>query len=267
MKNPKRFSWQSREEDLKKMKRYGKFSVMFYRTNDLIHSKRVLFFVESILPLVLDLYPDLNPTLTKLVANHHDDFEPVLEGGYISLQLKLMMDHQELSDLKRKEISAAAKIASFYPKKIKGYIYEELLLHAILKDCKEAQLVSLVDKYDGYCEAIHEVLAGNTIFLEPIINYQMKTFNNLENNFSLIKKVFGKDSHPFFYTPVVDLKEFFKNGRIGAIPHTEETIERKTLIPQYEEWKKITLQKFGINPLIEQTEFHESIDVETKNPR
>ena len=53
------------------------------------------------------------------------------------------------------------------------------------------------------------------------------------------------------------LKEFFKKGRIGAKPHNEETIKRKTDIPQYEEWKKVTLEKFGVEVLIQQTEFHE----------
>ena len=65
------------------------------------------------------------------------------------------------------------KLKKKYPKKIEGYYYLDLLLHAIKKDCREAQLHSFADKHDGYNEAIHEVLAGNIIFLEPIINYNI----------------------------------------------------------------------------------------------
>ena len=263
MKKPGRFSLQNREKNLEKVKRYGKFSVMFYRTNLLIHSRRVQFLLEGILPFALDFYPDLDAKKAKLIANYHDDLELVLEGGDIPLQLKLMMDDSESLELKQKEILAAETIASFYPKKIKGYNCEQLLLHAILKDCEEAQLVSLVDKYDGYCEAIHEVLAGNTIFLEPIINYNLKTFNNLKEKYPLVNKIFDL-KNVWFEFHVVDLKVFFEDGNIGSFSHTKETIKNKTYILQYEKWKKLTTDKFGFYPLINQVEFHRAHETAKK---
>lgn len=257
MKNKKILLWKNLERDLKKIKRYHKFKVMFYRTNDLIHSKRVAFLLETVLPFVQDVYPDFDSKKAKLIALHHDNFEIVLKGGDISLQLKLMMNETELMDLQQKEILAAETMSTLYPKKIAGYNYKQILLHAILKDCIEAQVVSFVDKIDGYCEAIHEVLAGNIVFLEPIINYNMKTFNNLSQNFPLIQKLFYFSPGSFFNFPVVDLKEFFQNGRIGVCPHNLETISRKTEIFHYEKWKEVTIRKIAMDVLINQVEFHE----------
>jgi len=107
---------------------------------------------------------------------------------------------------------------------------------------------------------VHEVLAGNTVFLEPVINYQVKIFNHPQENFPLIKKIFnGRETkNTLFDFPVIDLKSFFQKGNIGAKPHTTETIRRKTIIPHYETWKEITLSIFedGMDLLTKQVEFH-----------
>jgi 5'-deoxynucleotidase YfbR-like HD superfamily hydrolase len=201
------------------------------------------------------LYADFDDKKAQLIALHHDNHEIVLEGGDIPLQLKLMMNEQESNDLRQKELSAIDMMSHFDPKKVKGYEYKQLSLHAVYKDCIEAQFVSFVDKVDGYCEAIHEVLAGNTIFLEPIINYDFKSFGDLLGKFPLLEKSFNSN-HEFFKFQVVDLKGFFKDGAIGSHPHDSESIKRKTEIHHYEFWKQISINNFGINSLIKQTEFH-----------
>ena len=254
-------SWKSREDDLRLLKRYHKLDVMFYRTNLYVHEKRVRAIVKKLLSIALTFYPKLDIKKAFLISEHHDDHELVMKRGDVSLQLKLMMNGSELLDLKEEEINAAKKIAHIYHNpNIEGYKYEDLLMHAILKDREEAQLHSFADKIDAYCEAMHEVLAGNIVFIEPVINYQAKTFNDLEGNFPLIKKIFkGKEiKNTLFDFPVVDLKSFFQKGNIGAFPHTIETIKRKTLIPHYEAWKEITLSTFenGMDLLTKQVEFH-----------
>ena len=253
-------SWKKREENLSRIKRYHKFKVMFYRTNDLLHSKRVLALLEMILPYILEFYPEFNVKLARLIALHHDNHEIIMKGGDISLQLKLELryngDIAGLKQLNQDEIRAAKKLAKSYPKKIEGYdYYNEIAIHAISKDCIEAQVVSFVDKIDGYCEAIHEVLAGNTIFLEPIINYLSNTFNDLIKAYPLIKEIFGIRNAWFDLLSIVDLRDFFEDGLIGGNPHTIKTIEKKTVIPQYEKWKEITISNFGIEILINQVEF------------
>lgn len=250
-------SWKNWEESLIKIKRYGNFSVMFYRTDLNIHSKRVVSLLELILPTIKNLYPDFDDKKSKLIAKHHDDFEAVLKGGDISLQLKLLMTERELSNLEQDEILAVEQISELYPKKVRGYNYKQILLCSVFKDCIEAQAVSFVDKIDGYCEALHEVLAGNTIFLEPVINYHGKTFNDLSKKYPLVKELFS-GNNTFTNFPVVDLIEFFQKGDIGAHPHTLESIKRKTEIPQYEEWKKVTIKKLGTETLTKQLEFHKA---------
>lgn len=251
-------SWKNREDDLSQLKRYHKFDVMFYRTDLAIHSKRVEALLRKLVPIINFYYPNLDIKKALLISKYHDDYELVLKGGDISLQTKLQMNDEQHADLNRKEKIAAEKIAKYYPKKIKGYKYLDILFHAINKDCPEAQLHSFIDKIDGYCEALHEVLAGNLIFLEPVINYQAKSFNNLKENFFLIKNLFNqKDSHLFNF-PVIDLIEFFQKGNIGAKPHTVESIARKSFIPHYEEWKRVTLETFpnAVELLTKQLEFH-----------
>lgn len=245
--------WKNRERNLENLKRYGSFSVMFYRTNLLIHKKRLRAILERILPTAISIYKDIDPELTLMIAEHHDDFELTLEGGDISLLSKLKMTSFELGELKQKEILAAKKIASLYPKEVSGYDYYSLLLHAIHKNCKEAQLVSIADKIDGYCEAIHELLAGNTIFLEPVINYVTKTFVAWPKKLSLVKKIFLTDD-PFFSFPVVDMSEYFDSGRSSL--HSKLTVQKKTGIPQYELWKEVTINTLGIEVLTTQKEFH-----------
>lgn len=249
-------SWKNRENNLKDIKRYHKFKVMFYRTNNLLHTRRVLALLEEILPYVLKLYPEFDIRLTKLIAIHHDNHEIVMKGGDIPLQMKLMMNPEELEFLKQEEIVAIEILAKSYPKIIQGYNYKEIALRAIFKNCIETQVVSFVDKIDGYCEAIHEVLAGNTIFLEPIINYNLHTFNKLSIKYDLIIKVFELKDVWFDFKSVIDLKDFFEDGLMGGTPHTIQTIRKKTLIPQYEMWKQVTLKNFGVQPLINQVEFH-----------
>ncbi|USN57864.1 MAG: hypothetical protein H6767_05915 [Candidatus Peribacteria bacterium] len=48
---------------------------------------------------------------------------------------------------------------------------EELPEDTIYKRSREAKTVSLVDKIDGFMSCLHEVLAGNTSFREPFLNY------------------------------------------------------------------------------------------------
>lgn len=252
-------SWRKREENLERIKRYHKFKVMFYRTNNRIHSKRVLALLEEIIPFVVKIYPDFNVELARLIAIHHDNHEIIMKGGDISLQLKLNMkyngDNKGLQELHQEEILAVERLSESYPKKIKGYDYKRIALHAVFKDCTEAQAVSFTDKIDGYCEAVHEVLAGNNIFLEPVINYLSNTFDDLVKRYPLIEEVFGIKNVWFDTKSVVDLRDFFEDGLLGSEPFTKETIERKTVIPQYEMWKMVTLKNFGVQELIKQKEF------------
>jgi hypothetical protein len=231
---------------------------MFYRTDLLLHSRRVPAILERLLPVAVASIPGFNPELALILSKHHDDHELIPALGDVPLQLKLLMDNKKLSALKESEIEAARMISLDYGNPMIGdYRYIDLLMHAITKDCAEAQLHSLADKIDGFCEALHEVLAGNLAFLEAVINYISKTFNDLPKNFPLLAPVFGPQNE-FFNFPVVQLKPYFQLGKVGAFLHTQQSIlEMKTGVVHYELWKSVTLSLVnGMDRLTKQVEFH-----------
>jgi hypothetical protein len=251
----KRFAWKNRGRDLECVKRYHALRVMFYRTDLLLHSARVQGIVRALLPAILPLYPDLDGELAVLISKFHDD--PEIVTGDVPLQLKLLMTEDAHLRLKQEEVAAAELLSKSYRNpKIGGYQYEDLLMHAILKDCPEAQLHSFADKLDGFCEALHEVLAGNIAFLQPVINYVVKSFDDLPARFPLIGEVFGvKDSH--FHFPVIELAPYFEHGSKSAFLHTPESLTWSTGISHYELWKRVTLSlPSGMERLTKQVEFH-----------
>lgn len=253
------FSWVKRDYDLKKVKRYHKFKVMFYRTDLLTHSRRVQGIVGGLLPEAISIYPGLDGKLALLISKFHDDFEMVSERGDVPLQLKLLMNGSELSILKQEEIAAAEYLSKAYGNpRVGGYLYKDLLMHSILKDCPEAQLHSFADKIDGYCEALHEIFAGNLCFLEPVINYQAKTFNNLLDHFPLISRVFA-EGNGFFHFPVIELASYFYTGQTSSVArlHTPTGVIIPTGITHYDLWRKVTLAlPSGMELLTEQKEFY-----------
>lgn len=261
---PKKLFWKNRDNDLSKVIRYfdpnHRFEVMLYRTNLLVHTRRVEAIIESLIPIAQECYEGFDPNLARLISRYHDDSELVAKRGDVSLQLKLQMSDDDKEILKMEEIRAIKKISKYYPKVVDGYCYEELLLHALNKDCREAQLHSFADKHDGNCEAIHEVLAGNTVFLEPVLNYSSEIFTKRNNKFYQIQEMFTPDianKNPFLQFPVLNLMEFFKNGKIKTVPHTENTLKSNSRIPYYEKWKEITIETFpnGKELLLKQIEF------------
>lgn len=263
---PKKLVWKNRESDLSKVIRYfdpnHRFDVMYYRTNLLVHTIRVEAMIETLLPLAQECFEGFDVNLARLISRYHDDPELLAKRGDVSLQLKLQMDDDEKELLKSEEINAINIISKHYPEMIEGYCYREILLHALHKDCREAQLHSFVDKQDGNCESIHEVLAGNTVFLEPVLNYSSEVFSKRNTRFNLIQEMFSSDfkgKNPLLQFPVLDLMGFFKNGKTKTEIHTKETIERDSMIPYYEAWKKITMSTFsnGLDILTKQTEFHQ----------
>jgi hypothetical protein len=249
------FFWAKRERDLEGVKRYHAMDVMFYRTNLLVHSRRVPAMTERLLPMVVGNIPGFNSELALLISKYHDDFE--LITGDIPLQLKLLMNGSQKSALTESDIQAAKMLSSDYGNPVLGeHRYIDLLMHAILKDCPEAQLHSFVDKLEGYAEALHEVFAGNMAFLQPVINYILKTFNDLPGNFPLIASVFRKDNE-FFHFPVVQLAPYFGNGKLGAFLHTPKSVTSESGIVHYEMWKEVTLSlPKGMELLTEQKEYH-----------
>ncbi|MFA4887046.1 MAG: hypothetical protein WC595_02445 [Candidatus Nanoarchaeia archaeon] len=146
--------FEGREEALKEIKRYidDITPVMFYRTNDLVHSRRVLAHLDAALPDILSVYGikfDMGFARTEALV--HDDAEMIT--GDPSLHAKEQMDETELALLAQQELDAIPQLIARYSPSANGYNYEKLLLAAKHKDRLEAQFVSYFDKFDGAGEA------------------------------------------------------------------------------------------------------------------
>ncbi len=241
---------------LEKIIRYERIEKMMYRTNLYVHKERIMAMIQNMYPFISRIYPKFNLELALTIADYHDDIEIII--GDISLQLKLLMNQSEKEILQEKEKMAIKKLLPIYPDKIgeeKKFKTKTILEKAHEKNCLESQFCSFVDKLDGMNEALHEIFAGNIIFLEPVINYLTKTLDNTDQKFFLIKELFKLDN-PLFSFPVVNLCDYFDSGRKIATPHTKKSILTKTGIPHYDFWREVTISRFGSDLLTKQIEFH-----------
>jgi len=96
-----------REDALARINRYvhNITPVMFYRTNDLVHSKRVRWHLEEALEDIITIYGDrFNVDFARTLAEVHDDAE--IMTGDVQLHDKERMSTEELEALAKKEGSA-----------------------------------------------------------------------------------------------------------------------------------------------------------------
>lgn len=235
-----------REEVLQKIIRYNmpQRTPMFYRTNLLLHSKRVNLLVNDVAQIFKQNYRDLFDVDKALtLALVHDDAEIVT--GDVQLYYKERMSPEQLKEVANAEARAIEVLANRWPKDIKGFNYRSLLLHALNKDCLEAQVVSYCDKIDAYCEALHEVFAGNYHFNEPAVNY-VRRINELPVKFPFLK-ICVPFQHPLLSLPQdVDVDNILQNGTF----HTSESIGNITGLSHYDRWKELTIYHLGIECLV-----------------
>lgn len=243
-----------RKEELEQIERFCMYPVMYYRTNLYIHSLRVHWLVEELIPFVLQVWDSFNQGLAKTLALVHDDAEIIT--GDIQLGHKLKMSPEQLTEIDRQEEKAIEIISQRFPPVVNGFSYKQLLTHALKKDCLEAQIVSLADKLDAYGESMHELLAGNKDFIPPCENYTR--ILRFPNKYPSFRDLFSCN-HPLLL-PSKDLN-FLELASRGQ-PHTPETIKILTDCPQYNLWRELTVKKLGekgIVILVTQKEFHKGI--------
>jgi len=256
-------TWKNRDADLEAHPRWMKeWPVMFYRPNHYVHSECMgeLAKRREIVRIANKHYRNFDLSAFYLHCVYHDDPERIDFLGDVPLREKILMNEEELEDLKGKEILAVQEISRIYSRhgkrRIDGYAIKDVLMHAILKDTKEAQYGSVVDKLVvGFCEALHEVLAGNAMLFEAVDDYRNREYCKIRDKYTLIPEVFS-DPESLFYPRRLDLHQYFDGGRVPARPHTLESLRRPTGIPVYELWKEVMTGLFGPGPLIRQTEFY-----------
>jgi len=243
------YDFKDRDDKLKAIIRYNmpKFTPMFYRTNLLTHSARVNLLVRSALPSIKSNWGmSFNSEKACTLAFAHDDAE-IISGDVLRYQ-KDRMTKQELEANDRKEASAIEEICKGWPEKVNGFVYKDLLYHAMRKDCLEAQAVSYLDKVDAYCESLHEVLAGNWRFAGCFVAY-IRHLNEYPVKFPALKAIAQSDN-PLLSTPPNKTKEEMLAIAKKSGLHTRESVQNPTGFSHYNLWRDITIKFMGVDELV-----------------
>ncbi len=239
-----------RQEALAGIKRYIHpiTQIMFYRTNDLIHSQRVLWHLEEAIPNILNVYGNsFDVGFARTLALVHDDVEILI--GDVQLCDKEHMRHDQLDEILTEENRAIPRIVRMYNPVANGHDYGELLTAAKSKDRLEAQFVSFFDKFDGAGEAWHEVFAGNTHFLLPSEGY-VRRLNEFSAKYPTMAEFFKRFS---MYLPEpFDFRSTVERGQL----HTENSLLQDSGYAPYERWKQTIFSCEGSTLLVTQIEFY-----------
>lgn len=251
-----------REEGLRSIGRYSLYRVVFYRSSDYSHSKRVAYLLASLEPVITQAFGnsfDMDRALTMALV--HDDAELII-GDYQAGN-KGKMSPEQLAALDMEEKVAIRELASRFPLAVHGHTYGDMLQDVLDYGSVEAQVVKFVDRFDALGEALHELFAGNIVFNTNVVNefgtiptpfefYYQKLPNMLRDHPGLQPLA---DSHPIFMLP--EQRDWASGVRAGK-PHTLESLKTQTGHPQYDAWKKVILEagdEEEIQNLITQKEF------------
>lgn len=250
--------FEGRDQQLKNIIRYHAFNPMWYRTNLYIHSQRIVWLVEELVPFAVQAYPGFDVEVARTMAAIHDDLEISL--GDIMLAEKVNMNADQHADLHRREQSAITAVAATFPSHINGFNYKKLMfryqefeefLHpdlGIQLHDAEAAVVKYCDKLEGFCEALHEIYAGNTAFTHgysettkgPFEVYT-KVLGGFDSTFPIFAPL-RKFDHPLLQLPSpLDIQNIVTKGK----EHDSESIESPTGYAHYDAWKQISLKRGG----------------------
>lgn len=228
--------------------------VMYYRTNDWIHEQRVSWHLEAIEDHIREVFgPAFDFEYARTLALVHDDAEIITDD--IQLYVKEKMTREEKEELAQKERQAIPLLVERYGATINGFKYAEMLMAAQTKDRLEAQVVSYCDKFDGLCEAIHEIRAGNRRYLVPIQGKAkdkgyIKRIADFQAKYPLLQPLLERQ-HPIILPARVNFDAMLEEGKI----HTREGIVQTTGYAPYDFWVQNILTHEGNENLITQREF------------
>jgi 5'-deoxynucleotidase YfbR-like HD superfamily hydrolase len=233
-----------REEALRRIERFSMFDVFFYRSTLWHHELRVFLIVSELSPLIRELLPSCDIEKTRILALVHDDAEIIT--GDVQLGHKQMMTDAELRNIVANEADAIEQLAKRYPPTIGVYSYKELLMHALLKDCIEAQVVSYADKLDAYCESLHELFGGNLSLLRATLNYS-NLLSRFSEKFPLLRPLLADPRSPLVN---LDLRldpmhVYRRHYQHVNKPHSRESLQQEVDLPVYATWRRIVMDGLG----------------------
>lgn len=247
-----------RKVELESILRYHAFDTMLYRTNDWIHSLRVAWLVEELLPVAKKHFRRFDAKRAVCLALVHDDAEIIT--GDVQAGHKAAMSKRALSKIHANERRAAILLGKQHPVKVDGvYPYGKLLLEIYEKNTLEAQLVSYADKMDGYCESLHEIHAGNLSFLRSVIFYTV-FFAQVDKKLPKLKPIIGDKNSPFTYLQGYLGEWYVESSKYAGFgkPFTVQSLKHPSQFSFYDRWRTVTIKrggKKGVEMLVGQKEF------------
>ncbi len=203
---------------LEKIPRYHRIPLMLYRSNVFLHELRVLALIQELTPFLIKHQPGLNIQHLCALAITHDDSELVNHGFN---DPHMPPDPRYLS---QKNLASQNGRYNF-----KLDDFPALELHSTFQknNILEAQVIHFADSFDGMGESMHEVLAGNNYFSEPLNAH----INNLITKRQLPYLLpFLEKNHPFFDIPVIGTPQTIRNF------HTTESLNQPSNYDPYDFW-------------------------------
>jgi len=233
-----------REQALKSILRYSLYKPVYYRSSVYDHSLRVSWMIQALQPIIASASP-LDHERCVMLALIHDDIEMVI--GDIQMGNKARMTREQLADVARQEQEAINVLEQRFPKTLGGYDYAQLLHEAIDVQTPEAKLMKYADKFDGFCEALHELYAGNAAMTINVVNEYGTIPTPYEYYIPFFRQYHAdhpefsfNHTHPFFQPPEeINVNLIAERGSL----HTEGSIQELVSHPQYDWWKRVVLEQ------------------------
>lgn len=143
---------------------------MVHPTSLVTHTTRLRELATNLVPKITRLGTDLNLYRIIDLIDTHD--VPEVVTGDIPTPQKRNLTQEARADLSLLE---AKIVEEWAPVCVPPELEADFISRhqeAVSKQSQEAQFLDIIDKWDGLCEAIHEVRCGNTQFLEIIERYR-----------------------------------------------------------------------------------------------
>lgn len=249
-----------RNERLEGVIRYSAYVPMFYRSNLLTHTKRLLWMLEDIIPTIQEQASDFNVPLARTMVLVHDDHEMDSTLGDVQFGFKLRMNAKEKSELKIAEERARRTVASWFPETINGFRYLDVMEQYEHQDGTQLEpaVAKWLDKFDAFGEALHELYAGNASFAtaakgmatDPVRSY-LAVFRNFAREYPIMEKILENKKHPLCIVPLdIDPDTIWR----GRMLHTSENIfQDKGYLP-YDTWRNSIISRDGVAILVTKKE-------------
>lgn len=216
----------TRLKSLASKTRFHRQKTMLYRSNLLLHTERVGYHVEALIPLAERVYGGrFRSNLARGISCVFDDFE--LDMGDYDPGERALIEEDIPGAMEQRRRAAHRYLAPKYRELFfQGIPYAVLIGAAFRRKGLEAQLVYYCDGFNGFGEALHELLAGNASFREPVSGY-IKKQGDREQRYPELQELFSYDPE-YFNVP----KTFSVRGR----QPTRETISTETGYHPYDLW-------------------------------